>query len=134
VLKSPRQVRNAIAYVLLNARRHAAKRIAKLRKAGMKNLAPLGRAKGADFYSSGRWFEGWRAGLPARATTQPPVAEPRTWLLSKGWRLHGLIDPSEVPAPSRLRSGSLYSALPRSAAITSRTASTQRSRSSFTIA
>ena len=34
VLKSPRQVRNSIAYVLLNARRHAAKRIAKLRKAG----------------------------------------------------------------------------------------------------
>jgi REP element-mobilizing transposase RayT len=98
VLKSPRQVRNAIAYVLLNARRHAAKRIAKLKKAGMKNPAPLGRAKGADFYSSGRWFEGWRTAIANRATAKAPVAEPRTWFLQKGWRLHGLIDPNEIPA------------------------------------
>jgi REP element-mobilizing transposase RayT len=100
VLKSPRQVRNAIAYVLLNARRHAAKRIGKLKKAGMKEVAPLGRAWGVDLYSSARWFEGWRTGAPARPTTKPPVAEPRTWVLSKGWRLHGLIDPNEVPASS----------------------------------
>ena len=98
VLKSPRQVRNAIAYVLLNARRHAAKRIAKLRKVGLKNVAPLGRARGVDSCSSGRWFEGWRSGVPARPVTKPPVAEPRTWFLRKGWRLHGLIDPNEVPA------------------------------------
>jgi hypothetical protein len=98
VLKSPRQVRNAIAYVLLNARRHAAKRIAKLRKAGMKNLAPLGRAKGADFYSSGRWFAGWRTEIANRTAAKAPVAEPRTWFLQRGWRLHGLIDPNEIPA------------------------------------
>jgi hypothetical protein len=98
VLKSPRQVRNAIAYVLLNARRHAAKRIAKLRKAGVKNIAPLGRARGVDVYSSARWFEGWRTGAPSRPVTKPPVAEPRTWFLQRGWRLHGLIDPNEIPA------------------------------------
>jgi REP element-mobilizing transposase RayT len=98
VLKSPRQVRNAIAYVLLNARRHAAKRIAKLRKAGVKNIAPLGRARGVDAYSSARWFEGWRAGAPSRPVSKPPVAEPRTWFLKRGWRLHGLIDPNEIPA------------------------------------
>ncbi|HVH05662.1 MAG TPA: transposase [Myxococcota bacterium] len=98
VLKSPRQVRNAIAYVLLNARRHAAKRIARLRKVGLKNVAPLGRARGADVYSSGRWFEGWRAGIGNRPAAEPPVAQPRTWFLRKGWRLHGLIDPNEIPA------------------------------------
>ena len=42
VLTCPRQVRNPIAYVLLNARRHAHKRIARLRKQGkrVKPLAP----------------------------------------------------------------------------------------------
>jgi hypothetical protein len=97
-LKSPRQVRNAIAFVLLNARRHAAKRIATLKKAGMKNVAPLGRARGVDRYSSARWFEGWRTNLGALPAAEPPVAKPRTWFLRKGWRLHGLIDPNEVPA------------------------------------
>jgi REP element-mobilizing transposase RayT len=97
-LKSPRQVRNAIAYVLLNARRHAAKRIARLKKAGMKNVTPLGRARGVDSFSSARWFEGWRTALAARPTADPPVAEPRTWFLQRGWRLHGLIDPNEIPA------------------------------------
>jgi hypothetical protein len=99
VLRSPRQVRNAIAYVLLNARRCAAKRIARRKAMGLKNVAPLGRARGADPYSSGRWFEGWRsAASPARPAADPPVAAPRTWFLRKGWRLHGLIDPSEIPA------------------------------------
>jgi REP element-mobilizing transposase RayT len=98
VLKSPRQVRNAIAYVLLNARRHAAKRIAKLKKAGVTNVAPLGRARGVDFYSSARWFEGWRTAISNRPTAKAPVAEPRTWFLQRGWRLHGLIDPNEIPA------------------------------------
>jgi hypothetical protein len=101
-LKSPRQVRNAIAYVLLNARRHAAKRIARRKAMGLKDVAPLGRARGVDLYSSGRWFEGWRTRLTARPASDPPVAEPRTWFLRAGWRLHGLIDPSEIPASARV--------------------------------
>ena len=96
-LKSPRQVRNALAYVLLNARRHAAKRIARRKAMGLKNVAPLGPARGVDLYSSGRWFEGWRTGTLRRPNADPPVAEARTWLLRRGWRLHGLIDPSEIP-------------------------------------
>jgi REP element-mobilizing transposase RayT len=92
VLRTPREVRNALAYVLLNARRHAAK---------------LGRqpsrARGADPCSSGRWFEGWRA-FPAigRALDPPAVAAPRSWLLRVGWRCAGLIDLSEMPG-GRLR-------------------------------
>jgi hypothetical protein len=86
VLRTPREVRNAIAYVLLNARRHAAK---------------LGRALcGAariDPASSGRWFDGWRGGRDGDARGRAPVAPPRTWLLGVGWRRHGLLDLDEVP-------------------------------------
>jgi hypothetical protein len=48
VLRTPREVRHAIAYVLLNARRHAA-------KAGRLVHDRIARI---DPASSGRWFEG----------------------------------------------------------------------------
>jgi hypothetical protein len=38
----------------------------------------------------------------ARDSDVVPVALPRVWLLTTGWRRHGLIDPNEVPA-ARLR-------------------------------
>jgi REP element-mobilizing transposase RayT len=85
VLRSPREVRNSIAYVPLNARRHLA-------KAGR----ALPRLATIDVASSGRWFEGWRVTLPSARDT-PAVAEARTWLLGTGWRRHGLIRPDEVP-------------------------------------
>ncbi len=96
VLKSPSQVRNALAYVLLNARRHAAK----LGKA-------LCRSMRLDPASSGRWFDGWRRRLPsgAGASTAGPhaVALPRGWLLREGWRRRGLLNPGEIPGARRLR-------------------------------
>jgi REP element-mobilizing transposase RayT len=86
ILRSPAEVRRAIAYVLLNARRH---------------LAKLGRAlprPAIDPASSGRFFLGWnRRFQPASSLHPPSVTPPRTWLLCTGWRRHGLIDPSEVP-------------------------------------
>jgi REP element-mobilizing transposase RayT len=85
VLRRPREVRNAIAYVLLNARRHLAKR-----------GRPLPRNTRIDPASSGRWFSGWRTEAP-EAADPPVVAPPRTWLLGVGWRRGGLIDPGEVP-------------------------------------
>lgn len=85
VLRTPREVRNAIAYVLLNARKHAAQ-LGRV----------LGRAMRVDAASSGRWFAGWRTRIQA-ARDAPAVAAPHTWLLSVGWRRFGLIDPSEVP-------------------------------------
>lgn len=85
VLRTPTEVRRAIAYVLLNARRHAA-------KLGQR----LSSAPTVDPASSGRWFEGWR--VPQRAAPDAPaVAAPRTWLLRIGWRRVGRIDPAEVP-------------------------------------
>ena len=102
ILTCPRQVRNALAYVLLNARRHAAKGIAKIRRAGLK--VPLLTSTGAlDRASSARWFPGWRRDVPVRRPppytpgTQPAVAAPRTWSLIEGWRIHGLLDPNEIP-------------------------------------
>jgi hypothetical protein len=90
VLRAPREVRNAIAYVLLNARRHFAKRTGR---------APA--AVGIDPASSGRWFNGWLGGRGS-SKDPPAVSTPRTWLLSTGWRRRGLIDPAEIPGVTQL--------------------------------
>ncbi len=89
VLKSPTQVRNALRYVLLNARRH------------MKQ--PQGTVR-IDPASSGRWFEGWKRSaraLVAEAQERPgiyAIAAPRTWLLGEGWMKAGpLLDPAASP-------------------------------------
>ena len=85
VLRTPREVRNAIAYVLLNSRRHLAKQ----------GRRPPATAR-IDPASSGRWFTGWRTGAPP-SRDPPAVSAPRSWLLSIGWRRRGLIDRAEVP-------------------------------------
>jgi REP element-mobilizing transposase RayT len=85
-LRTPREVRNAIAYVLLNARKHWKQRF---------GSAPPVRI---DDASSGAWFTGWvHRNQPVSASEPPPVAGARTWLLRVGWRRHGAIDPREVP-------------------------------------
>ena len=83
VLRTPREVRNALAYVLLNVRKHRA-------QAG--RVPP----RGIDPASSGRWFPHWTAReVPAR---DPPVVSPaRSWLLRVGWLRWGRIDPAETP-------------------------------------
>ena len=94
VLCSPTQVRNALRYVLLNSRRHQAKRL------GTKALpAPVR----IDPASSGRWFRWWKPGsvgaLEAARPTDPPAVRPaQTWLLAHGWKRRlGLLDPADVP-------------------------------------
>jgi hypothetical protein len=94
VLRTPREARRALAYVLLNARRHLAKRGPRVASSPQ-----------VDPASSGRWFTGWRR--PMTGSHDPPAVAPaRTWLLAVGWRRHGLLDPSEVPG------GSLRAAAP----------------------
>ena len=61
VLKCPRQVRNAIAYVLLNARKHGIR-------------IPFGQP---DPFSSGPWFGFWRGRRGAFRCDESPVAAPR---------------------------------------------------------
>jgi hypothetical protein len=88
-LRTPREVRNALAYVLLNVRRHWMQRT---------GAAPPARI---DEASSGVWFDGWTRSHPLSSRQPPPVSEPRTWLLRVGWRRHGLIDPAEIPGARR---------------------------------
>jgi REP element-mobilizing transposase RayT len=99
VLATPREVRNALAYVLLNARKHAG---ATLRR-------QLDAVAAIDPASSGRWFSGWaRSPSPSEFAHSAPVpceralvACARTWLLRVGWIRHGPIDPREVPGRRR---------------------------------
>ena len=90
VLRTPREARNALRYVLLNARRHAA-------KAGR----ALARAFAIDPASSGRWFDGWKPSALLASGLSPPepraVSPPQSWLLRQGWRAWGLLDPNEIP-------------------------------------
>ena len=93
MLPTPREVHRALRYVLLNARRHAGKARSALRAATRFDPA-----------SSARWFSGWKrlaeeggAGRARRQIGRAPIARARTWLLTVGWRRHGLLDPADVP-------------------------------------
>ena len=78
-LRTPREVRNGLIYVLLNGRKHHV----------------TGRE--IDTCSSGPWFGGWEHRVEApRGPT--PVREPRTWLLRIGWRRSGPISFDDAPA------------------------------------
>ena len=85
VLKTPGEVRKALAYVLLNARKHYAQ---------AHGHPPPVRL---DRFSSGVWFQGWRSGAWERPNYSRETGVPFTWLLSRGWRRCGLIDPAEIP-------------------------------------
>src|SRR6185503_2521837 len=78
LLRTPREVRNALVYVLNNFRKH-------LR--GSRGLAPC---------SSARWFDGWRTAT-GRVMEASPLARASTWLARVGWRRLGLIDVDECP-------------------------------------
>src|SRR5438132_3335527 len=85
-LRTPREVRHGLVYVLLNGRKHGV----------------IGR--GIDPCSSGAWFGGWREGV--EPSPEPaPVARPRTWLLSVGWRRTGQIGVDEAAAAPGRRTG-----------------------------
>jgi REP element-mobilizing transposase RayT len=92
VLRTPREVRYALAYTLGNARKHGV------------------RVEGLDPCSSGAAFDGWKE-RGARALARfvdPPVEVARSWLLRVGWKRHGLIGISEIPgadAPGTSRRG-----------------------------
>jgi hypothetical protein len=84
LLATPREVRDALRYVLLNARRHAAKLAKQVR---------------LDPASSARWFDGWKRSAPSatEAQRETAVARARTWLLKIGWRRHGSARPRRSP-------------------------------------
>ena len=91
-LRTPKEVRNALRYVLLNRKHHAADR--KFSKAWI------------DPCSSAAWFAGWAAPIRAEmhwkqalVAQAPPTAKAKTWLLTTGWHeKHGRLRFDESPA------------------------------------
>ena len=78
-LASPRAVRNAMVYVLMNAKKHGYV------------------ITGVDELSSAPWFiDGFAQRLEPRAEP-PPTREPGTWLGAVGWRRRGLLRVDERP-------------------------------------
>jgi REP element-mobilizing transposase RayT len=92
VLETPTQTRNALCYVLQNARRHGE--------------SIDRRFHGADPFSSAWWFDGW-TDIRWKLGLDPPeertVAAPESWLLSIGWKRAraGLIAIDEVPPAAK---------------------------------
>ncbi len=80
-LKTPREVRNALVYVLQNWKKTVR---------GAEHL---------DSCATGFWFDGWKGPRPLWSVTAAPspVRAARTWLLTTGWRRHGLIGFDERP-------------------------------------
>jgi putative transposase len=101
-LASPREVRAALVYVLMNRRKHTRGTPAAAEATG-----------GLDPCSSAAWFDGWSPdAAPQLIVVQiavlerfavlhqlsPPVVAPSTWLLRTGWRRRGLVRADEAPA------------------------------------
>jgi hypothetical protein len=87
-LTTPREVRNAIVYVIFNFRKHV----------------PSARAW--DVCSSAPWLEGWETSPrcpPCDECDGPPVQVPETWLVRTGWKRHGRIRSDDAPKPQGAR-------------------------------
>jgi len=80
ILRTPREVKNALNYVLKNGHHHGNPQV-------IAPEAPI------DVFSSGMFFDGWRELRleDIEVNEPPPLAKARTWLLRKGWRRSGLL-------------------------------------------
>jgi REP element-mobilizing transposase RayT len=84
VISTPTQARHALRYVLQNGKKHG--------------VVPQ---SSIDLCSSAPVFDGWMerssiASIPT-APVIATVASASTWLLTTGWRRHGLLDLRELP-------------------------------------
>jgi REP element-mobilizing transposase RayT len=79
-LRTPREVRHGLVYVLMNFRKHR----------------PWDRSA-IDACSSAWWFDGFRSPPPV-THERSPVCRPRTWLAGVGWRRHGLLGDRDRPS------------------------------------
>jgi REP element-mobilizing transposase RayT len=90
-LRTPREVRNVLRYILLNRKHHAAEN--KFSKYWV------------DPYSSAAWFTGWAQPISRHAwmvqdlIVQPAPTRPASvWLLTTGWKKHGPLRFDDAPA------------------------------------
>ena len=79
-LRTPREVRHGLVYVLMNFRKHR----------------PWDNCV-IDPCSSAWWFDGFREPTP-RTREPSAVCRPRTWLAAIGWRQYGMIGVAERPS------------------------------------
>jgi putative transposase len=93
-LTSPRQARNALAYVLNNWRKHGEDR--RTAREARRNVDP---------YSTGVLFAGWKERVDAELLWRWPepyqplvVYVPQSWVLQTGWTRHGRVSFHEVPS------------------------------------
>ena len=93
-LKTPREARFALRYVLLNARKH---------ERGSLRI-PAGFV---DARSSAPWFDGWSRPRELAfvrevevSRGEAPVVAARTWLLRVGFKRAGPLDPDDAPVPA----------------------------------
>jgi REP-associated tyrosine transposase len=81
VIRSPKQMRNALRYVLLNHHKH--------------RMETTGEVfVGLDPFSSAQFFDGWKR-PPSGCRALPrdgPVVRARAWLLRAGWVQHGRLE------------------------------------------
>ena len=85
VISTPTQARNALRYVLQNGKKHG-----------------VVASSSIDFCSSAPVFDGWKerpsiASVLAAPSAVAAVAPATTWLLTTGWRRHGLLGINELP-------------------------------------
>jgi len=87
ILRTPRDVRNVIGYVLNNWRHHDEHR----------EIDAM--SWHVDYFSSAPTFDGWAEGRPPLPSEYQPLetSPPATWLLGTGWRRHGPISMYAVP-------------------------------------
>jgi putative transposase len=116
-LKTPRAVRFALRYVLLNARKHAAER-----NGWADSVSSSAPAGFVDSCSSAPWFHGFSRPeelafgvrqacaewLRTSGSPEPPVVPARSWLLRAAHRSG--FDVDEVPARARRKSGRAHDA------------------------
>jgi putative transposase len=85
-LRTPREVRHGIVYVIMNWRKH------------------VPNVQGLDPCSSALLFDGWRvppaSGPPDPELQNGSIQRPETWLARTGWKRHGLVDQTESPQGS----------------------------------
>jgi REP element-mobilizing transposase RayT len=87
-LTTPREVHHVLVYVFNNFLKHGARVIGLPQGTGI-----------TDPFSSAPRFTGWERPVVVLDDTEPwPRPRERTWLLAKGWRKHGPLDPTRVPS------------------------------------